>query len=134
MSSTILIRQWLCPHNHNAARHQVLKQSLSLKKVTTDTAAIVYESWDGYKLICSVWRPGAFTARSQGKPKIAVKIADGSNVCLSGCSSITKYARIMTLAPFERLKVTDSSNYSLWDDTPQVLELWASDYLEILLK
>ena len=69
------------------------------------------KSRDGYKQICSVWRPGAFAARSQGKPKWR-KIAGGSNVCLSSCSSITKYARIMTLAPFERLKVTDSSNYS----------------------
>ena len=49
---------------------------------------------------------------------MTVKIAGGSNVCLSGCSSITKYARIMTPAPFERLYVTDSSKYSLWDDTP----------------
>ena len=41
-----LIRQWLCPH-HDAARHQGLKQSLSLKKVATDTAAINCEksSW-----------------------------------------------------------------------------------------
>ena len=36
---------------------------------------------------------------------MAVKIAGGSNVCLSGCIFIMKYARIMTLAPFERLKV-----------------------------
>ena len=49
---------------------------------------------------------------------MAVKIVGGSNVCLSGCSSITKYARMMRLAPFERLKVADSSNYSLWDDIP----------------
>ena len=44
VSSTILIRQWLCPHNCDAASHQVLKQSLSLKKVTTDTAAMVFEN------------------------------------------------------------------------------------------
>ena len=37
-------------------------------------------------------------------------------MCLSGCSSITKYVRIMRLAPFEKLNVTDSS--SLWGDTP----------------
>ena len=32
-------------------------------------------------------------------------------MCLSGCSSIMKYARIIRLAPFERLKVTDSGNF-----------------------
>ena len=67
------------------------------------------KSRDGYKRICSIWRPEAFAARSQGKPKMTVKIVGGSNVCLSGCSSITKDARIMRLAPFERLKVADSS-------------------------
>ena len=49
---------------------------------------------------------------------MVVKIAGGSDVSLRGCSSITKCTRIMELAPFERLKVTDSSNYSLWGDTP----------------
>ena len=78
---------------------------------------------DDYKLICSVWRPEAFAARSQGKPKMAVKMAGGSDVCLSGCSSITKYPRIMEFAPFERLKITDSSNSSLWGYTPTNLKL-----------
>ena len=70
------------------------------------------------------------------KPKMAVKIVGGSDVYLSSCSSIMKYTRIMTLAPFERLNVTNSGNYSLWDDTLTILELWASEvwhYLEILL-
>ena len=36
---------------------------------------------------------------------------------LSGCSSILKYASIMKLAPFERLKVTDSSYFQgLWEE------------------
>ena len=49
MSSTILIRQWVRPHNRNAACHQVLKQSLSLKKVNTDTAAMVFENLHGFQ-------------------------------------------------------------------------------------
>ena len=40
---------------------------------------------------------------------MAVKIADGSDVCLSGCRSITEFTRIMGLAPSQRQKGTDSS-------------------------
>ena len=58
-----------------------------------------------------------FTALGNQRP-LAVKIVGGSDVCLSGCGSITKYTKIMELAPFERLKITDSSNCSLWGDTP----------------
>ena len=53
------------------------------------------ESVDGYKLILSARRPEASSARSQGKPKMAVRIAGGSEVYLSGYSSITQCTRIM---------------------------------------
>ena len=69
---------------------------------------------DGCKLILSAWRPEASSARSQGKPKMVVRIAGGSEVCLSGCSSITECTRIMGLALSERQKVNNSSNTNLW--------------------
>ena len=69
---------------------------------------------DDYKLILSAWSPEASSARSQGKPKMAVRIAGGSEVCLSDCSSITEYTRIMRLAPSERQTVINSSNTYLW--------------------
>ena len=69
---------------------------------------------DGCKLILSARRPEASSARGQGKPKMAVRIAGGSEVCLSGCSSITECTRIMGLAPSERQKVNNSSNIRLW--------------------
>ena len=72
------------------------------------------KSVDGYKLILSAWSPEASSARSQGKPKMAVRIAGGSEVCLNGCSSITELARIMGLAPFERVNVSAFSNFRLW--------------------
>ena len=53
------------------------------------------KSVDGYKLILSAWSPEASSARSQGKPKMAVRIAGGSEVCLNSCSSITECTRIM---------------------------------------
>ena len=62
------------------------------------------KSADSYKLILSVRRPEA-SARSQGKPKMAVGIADGSEVCLSGCNSTTECTRIMGPASSERQKV-----------------------------
>ena len=68
----------------------------------------------GCKLILSARRPEASSARGQGKPKMAVRIAGGSEVCLSGCSSITECTRIMGLAPSERQKVNNSSNTHLW--------------------
>ena len=68
------------------------------------------KSVDGCKLILSAQRPEASSARSQGKPKMAVRIAGGSEVCLRGCSSITQCTRIMGLAPSERQKVNNSSN------------------------
>ena len=58
------------------------------------------KSVDGCKLILSTRRPEA-SARSQGKPKITVRIVCGSEVCLSGCSSITECTRLMGLAPSE---------------------------------
>ena len=72
------------------------------------------KSVDGYKLILSAWSPEASSAGSQGGPKMAVRIAGGSEVCLSGCSSITEWARIMGLAPSERQKVINSSNTNWW--------------------
>ena len=69
---------------------------------------------DGCKLILSARRPEASSARGQGKPKMAVRIAGGSEVCLSGCSSITECTRIMGLAPSERQKVNNSNNIHLW--------------------
>ena len=72
------------------------------------------KSVDGYKLILSAWSPEASSARSQGEPKMTVRIAGGSEVCLSSCSSITECARIMGLAPSERQKVINSSNTYLW--------------------
>ena len=66
------------------------------------------KSVDGYKPIFET------SARSQGKLKMAVRIAGGSEVCLSGCSSITECTRIMELAPSERQKVITSSNTYLW--------------------
>ena len=73
-----------------------------------------WKSMDGFKLILSARRPEASSARSQGKPKMAVRIAGGSEVCLSGCSSITELPRIMGLAPFERVNVSTFSNLRLW--------------------
>ena len=52
-------------------------------------------------------------ARSQGKPKMVLKIEGKNDVYLSGCSSITEAARIMGLALFERVSVSDSSNHRL---------------------
>ena len=72
------------------------------------------KSLDGFKLILSVWSPEVSSARSQGKPKMAVRIAGRSVVCLSGCSSITELARIMGLAPFERVNASAFSNLRLW--------------------
>ena len=72
------------------------------------------KSIDDYKLILSAWNPEASSARSQGKPKMAVRIAGGSEVCLSDCSSITECTRIMGLAPSERQTVINSSNTYLW--------------------
>ena len=72
------------------------------------------KSVDGYKLILSDWSPEASSARSQGEPKMAVRIAGRSEVCLSGCSSITECARIMELAPSERQNVINSSDTYLW--------------------
>ena len=69
---------------------------------------------DGCKLILSTRRPEASSARGQGKPKMAVRIAGGSEVCLSGCSSITECTRITGLALSERQKVYNSSNTRLW--------------------
>ena len=43
------------------------------------------KSVDGYKLILSARSPEVSSARSQGKPKMAVRIAGGSEVCLSSC-------------------------------------------------
>ena len=60
------------------------------------------KSVDGCKLIVSAWSPEASSTRSQGKPKMTVRIAGGSEVCLSGCNSITECTRIMGLAPSER--------------------------------
>ena len=65
---------------------------------------------DGCKLILSARRPEASVARSQGKPKMAVRIAGRIEVCLSGCSSITECTRSMGPAPSERQKVNNSSN------------------------
>ena len=89
------------------------------------------KSVDGCKLILSTRRPEVSSTRSQGKPKMAVRIAGGSEVCLSGCSSITECTRIMGPAPPERQNIYNSSNTG---DTPLVLELWVSEvrhYLEI---
>ena len=73
------------------------------------------KSVDGCKLIFSARRPEASSARSQGKPEMAVRIAGGNEVCLSSCSSITERTRIMGLLPSERQKVYNSSNTG---DTP----------------
>ena len=41
----------------------------------------ILKNWDGCKFILSVWRPEAFTARSQGKPKMAVNILGRNDAC-----------------------------------------------------
>ena len=84
------------------------------------------KSVDGCKLIVSARRPEASSARSQGKPKMAVRIVGGSEVCLSGYSSTTECTRIMGLAPSERQKDNNSSNARL------VLELEVRHYFEKL--
>ena len=85
---------------------------------------------DGCKLILSARRPEASVARSQGKPKMAVRIAGRIEVCLSGCSSITECTRSMGPAPLKDKK-------SIILAICLVLELWASEvkhYLEIIPK
>ena len=89
---------------------------------------------DGCKLILSARRPEASSARGQGKPKMAVRIAGGSEVCLSGCSSITECTRIMGLAPSEDKK---SIILAIPICGALGLELWASEvrhYIEIIPK
>ena len=89
--------------NGGARRCRVLERIWSPCKVSTDAVAAVFEEC-GWLL--SAWSPEASSARSQGKPKMAVRIAGGSEVCLNGCSSITECTRIMGPAPSERQKKT----------------------------
>ena len=57
-------------------------------------------------------------ARSQGKPKMTIKSAGGSDVCLSSCSSVIEYTRIMGFAPSERQKSLIIVIPICEDDTP----------------
>ena len=51
-------------------------------------------------------------------PKMTVKIASGSDVCLSSCSSILEYTRIMGVAPSERQTLLIIVIPVCEDDTP----------------
>ena len=115
--------------NGGARRCRVLELIWSPCKVSSMLSLQFLKIVDGCKLILSTWSPEASSARSQGKPKMAVRIAGRSEVCLSGCSSITECTRIMGLAPSERQKVLKSSNTYWWG-----LSFGAMVYLEIFTK
>ena len=52
------------------------------------------------------------------KPKMTVKIASGSDVCLSSCSSIMEYTRIVGFVPSEMQKALIIVIRICEDDTP----------------